>query len=153
MPLFFGIFDLKRSIMLSDYEGLLMCAETKYLLLFKPHDFAACCNGVGSQVGGFFRRMLYRITPNTIWLLNITLASNIHDVEYTYPDTFSTKEEALKHKEKSDDRFYWNLLELIHRKGGIFKKLRERRAFAYYKLLLIAGEFSFLEGKTIIGEK
>jgi len=105
-------------------------------------------NGVGSQVG-FIGKATYHLIPNTIWGLNITPASDIHDFDYTEPREFDSKEDALRHKAEADKAFYRNVRKLIDRKGGWCKYGRRVRAWTYYRVLRACGKESFLAGKDI----
>ena len=133
---------------MSKYTNLSMSKEARTLWFVNPQKFKSFCNGVGSQVG--WASPLYHLIPNTIWFLDITPASDIHDVEYSHPTQFITRNEALLFKEYADERFYQNMLILIERKGGWMRKMRLRRAKIYYYLVLNCGEQSFLKNKDII---
>ena len=131
------------------YFGLEMSGVAKQLMYHEPEKFSACCNGVGSQ-SGWLGKLTYHIIPNTIWLMSITPASDIHDVEYTYPMEFETEADALEWKREADNRFYNNVLTLIERRGGWFEAPRRLRAATYYRTLRMAGMESFLASKTIL---
>ena len=133
---------------MSKYTNLQMAESTRTLLFTKPEKFKSFCNGVGSQVG--WSAPLYHLIPDTIWFLNITPASDVHDVEYSHPHRFKTRNEALLFKEYTDERFYQNMLVLIEREGGWMQKMRERRAKVYFYLVSNCGEKSFLENKDIL---
>lgn len=133
------------------YRGLIMSLPAIALLNNNPVKFKRCCNGVGSLVG-FWARLFYHFIPNTIWGLDITPASDIHDVEYSVPDKFNTLSEALKHKKKADYNFYLNMEILIMKANswGWVESFRLNRAKVYYFALRKLGEGSFLAGKTIL---
>jgi hypothetical protein len=133
------------------YKGLDMSEECRTLLIRNPGKFASYCNGVGSKVGGWFRRLIYRITPNTIWGLNITPCSDIHDVDYSIKRRFKTKKQALNAKFEIDTRFVVNLQVYINENTSWewLKELRLRRVWKYELLLRECGEDSFMEAVTI----
>lgn len=111
------------------------------------------CNGVGSEIG-WIGNLTYHLIPNTIWFLNVTCCSDIHDVDYNYPDHFATQEEAFKCKADADLRLYNNLVTHIKKNttNCILLRMRLNRAYMYYLAVANAGQLSFLEGK-IVGQK
>lgn len=132
------------------YLGLAMSDEARKLLGTDPKRWKSYCNGVGSNVG-WLGKLTYHLIPNTIWFMDITPASDIHDVEYYVPDTFATRAGAIEWKVQADQRFLDNMLALIRAKSGtaFMRILRTRRAIAYYNAVAEIGEDSFLEGKKI----
>lgn len=141
---------------INKYEGLDLSDGFKELASTPEgqEKIKSWCNGVGSEVG-FWANLAYHIIPNTIWFLDITCCSDIHDVDYWYPFNFATMEEAIEHKKKADLRLYNNIL--IHIKknttSSMMLWMRNRRAKFYYDMVSNAGEASFLDGKTIGGQK
>lgn len=137
------------------YKDLLMPELTKELLELYPKVFRLYCNGVGSKIG-FWRTLLWHITPNTIWGLDITPASDIHDVGYSYPHIFQSKEQALEYKSARDYELYDNIVILIERDkswwGKLVKNFRIIRAKTYFELVYFGGDESFMDGKIIINE-
>jgi hypothetical protein len=131
------------------YEGLELSAEFARLATEAPEKIVACCNGVGSE-RGFWGRLTYHLTPNTIWFLDITPVSDIHDVDCTYPSHFKNQAEALAHLDAANKRFLKNLITYIemNTSSSVMRYLRLDRAMKYYSALEIAGEESFMEGKT-----
>lgn len=134
----------------SRYDGLDISIEALELLESNPEQFKSYCNGVGSNSGGFFSRLLYHITPNTIWGLSITDCSDIHDVEYSYPKTFLSFTSALDFKACADLRFLYNMKQRINARGGFFRKVRLERAAKYYYAVCKWGEKPFIKGKSIL---
>jgi len=135
------------------YEGLEISDAAKRLLKSDPEKFASYCNGVGSRIG-FWNNLAYHFIPNTIWFMDITPASDIHDVEYTVPDSFPFLGLAAQAFEAANLRIYKNIQTLIKRKsnGGILYRMRMRRAeLYYYALCSDAAWNSFISGKTIAG--
>lgn len=136
------------------YEGLEISAYTKWLLDNEPKLFKKYCNGVGSKTN-WFNTLLWHLTPNTIWFMGITPASDLHDVGYSFPCIFKTEEEALEYKTFIDREFLINLYILINRKkhtnklSRILKYCRARRADLYYLMVGRFGRNSFLKGKII----
>lgn len=131
------------------YEGLQLSEEFQRLATEDPEKIVACCNGVGSQVG-WLARLTYHFTPNTVFFLDITPVSDIHDVDCTYPSHFKNKAAALEHMSKANLRFRENLETYIemHTKNSLLLFLRLSRAMAYYTILMDTCEESFMEGKT-----
>jgi len=84
------------------YNGLQMSEVARTLYAQHRDVWDSYCNGVGSKGETYLDYLIYKITPNTIWLLDITPCSDIHDVEYTIPQYFETLKEALKWKEEAD---------------------------------------------------
>jgi len=130
-----------------------MSDAAKNLLYSDPKKFASYCNGVGSRVG-FWNKLAYHFIPNTIWFMDITPASDIHDVEFTIPAEFAFLELAAQAFEAANLRIYKNIQTLIKRRGGILYRLRMNRAeLYYYALCSDAAWNSFISGKTIAGVK
>ncbi|QSH40793.1 hypothetical protein P0136_11415 [Lentisphaerota bacterium ZTH] len=132
------------------YDGLIISAATQDLLDNDPLRFKSLCNGVGSKVGSWFDRLLYHLTPNTIWFMDITDGADLHDVDYSVPTLFHSIEAALQYRLDADQRFLNNLEIRITERGGLLKGLRLRRAKKYYYLLRGFGEESFMAGKRIL---
>lgn len=130
------------------YDGLIMHQEARTSLDTDSAYFKSFCNGVGSTVG-WFNKLIYPLIPNTILLLNITPASDIHDFSYSIPKEFNTIQDALKYKAEVDQNFLSNMEILIVRRGGIFMKARLIRAHAYFFMVKNLGNESFLSDKTI----
>ena len=136
------------------YRGLEMSEAAANLLKSDPKKFASYCNGVGSRIG-FWNNLAYHFIPNTIWFMDITPASDIHDVEYSVPDSFSFLGLAKQAFDAANMRIYRNIQTLIKRKssGGILYRMRMRRAdLYYYALCSDLAEESFMSGKTIEGK-
>lgn len=135
------------------YKGLEMSDAAKALLASDPKTFASYCNGVGSRVG-WLGKLTYHLIPNTIWFLNITAASDPHDVEFTIPKVFESLALARKAFDEANLRLYKNICILIDRKGrsGLIYLARMKRAGLYYDMVSsTAGWTSFISGKTIAG--
>ena len=136
------------------YKGLLMSEAAEKLLESDPKTFASYCNGVGSRIG-FWNNLAYHFIPNTIWFMTITPASDIHDVEYSVPDSFPFLGLAKQAFDAANLRIYRNIQTLIKRKsnGGILYRMRMRRAdLYYYALCSDLAERPFMSGKTIEGK-
>lgn len=137
------------------YDGLQM-SEIAYNLLTKYNkQFTALCNGVGST-SGTLNKAFYYIVPswirNRIYGLNITPASDIHDVEYSFPRKFYSEEHARHWKEVADMQFRDNLHTLIYnqKSWSWLTRLRISRADKYYRILRIAGDKAYLNNKIIL---
>ena len=135
------------------YAGLDISAAAEKLMLNYPVAFARYCNGVGSRIGGFWSRLFYHFIPNTIWFMNITDCSDLHDVDYSVPNVFATLADARQYRLDADLRFYNNLLIRIEERGGWFEHARKHRAIVYYNTLRVMGEDSFMDGKQILNQK
>lgn len=131
------------------YQDLHISKAALELLITDPAKFKSFCNGVGST-RGFWGKLTYHFIPNTIYFMDITPASDLHDVDYSIPAEFDTIEHALAYKKDADNRMYQNLNLLIDRRGGWFQKMREIRAFEYFEVLRTCGTDSFLADKIIL---
>lgn len=133
------------------YDGLEMSEGFKELASTPEgiQKIIGWCNGVGSEVG-FWANLMYHIVPNTIWFLDVTAVSDIHDVDYWYPTHFKSKALALKFKSEADLRLKNNFDTYIkmHTTNKILLRMRLNRSEVYYKAVSMGGELSFLEGKT-----
>jgi len=152
-----------EKIIAAKYDGLLLSEEFIRIATTHPSWIKKYCNGVGSRVG-FLGKASYHLIPNTIWGLDITAASDIHDVDYVFPVEFASEGAAYLHKKMADIRFRDNCYILIDRadKTGWLRKIgllklqealtarRKLRARLYYIALRMMGEESFLSGKKIL---
>ena len=89
------------------YDGLLTSKTSIFLLKNDPEQFKKYCNGVGSMVG-FWGKLTYHFIPNTIWFLDITPSSDLHDVDFSYPNEFRNIYEARIAFDEANLRFYEN---------------------------------------------
>ena len=94
------------------------------------------CNGMGAK-----NSLISRWIPNTMYGLDVEEAGNIHDYMYHVGKTWQAKEEA-------DDKFRYNMFELIEKEGGWLASLRRRRALKYYEAVLYFGDEAFWAGKV-----
>lgn len=93
------------------------------------------CNGCGTA------GWKGAIVPDTMYGLSIVEACNIHDVAYSLGRT-------LQDKIAADLDFYENLKIIIAENSNWFtRKLRNVRAYWYYKAVAVAGKKAFLAGK------
>ena len=131
------------------YKKLLPATEI-FLSTRPEEEIAQVCNGVGSNVG-WFNKLLYHITPDTIWFLSIKTCADIHDVDYTFPKVFSCLSSARIHKKKADRNFLDNMLDEIETRtrNRLLLKLRRARAYNYYYVLQVAGWAAFAKNKII----
>lgn len=116
-------------------------------------ELDAICNGVGSQDS-----WTYALTPDTVWGLDVTPSSDIHDWMYTKPSSFASDAEALDWKGKADRAFRNNLVrqfELAEAASGFSGWLARRvsgfrraRAQEYFLILQNFGGASFWSGKN-----
>lgn len=140
--------SIQETIVIADRLGLEYSPTFPFLALSgMEKDAELICNGVGSPTS-----WTYHLTPNTIWGLDITPSSNIHDFDYTIPTHFNSEESAIRRKYLADTRFYNNMLKQIEDKGGILKWFRKRRAKTYYEILLKKGDEAFLADKCVDGK-
>lgn len=142
------------------YKGLEIGIYAKYVLITHPDVFAGWCNGAGSEIG-FWGRLTYYLIPaairNTAGGVDLTPATDIHDVEYQVPAIFRAREQMMEAKRAADDRFYHNLTTLINRVAPNPKGWwrRRKKAYAlhkarmYYFLVRDYGRDSYEAGKTI----
>jgi hypothetical protein len=118
-----------------------------------PASLKKICNGVGSETS-----WTYHLTPNTIWGLDVTPASDIHDFMYFYPITFDSDEEGLAWKDKADRVFLNNMIRLFEKAESEswwarrFSTMRRNRAQLYFKAVQNFGGTSFWEGKNRLTE-
>jgi hypothetical protein len=110
---------------------------------------------VGSK-STYINRLIWHFIPNTIWGLDITPASDLHDVGYSYPYIFSSLQAALEYKAGIDSEFLNNMMILINRKekkgnlaSEILAQARRNRAQLYYIAVSKFGKDSYLKGKTL----
>jgi hypothetical protein len=126
-----------------------MSTEARWLIENHPKEARSYCNGVGSTAT-FLDRLLYHLTPNTIWGLSIIAASQVHDIEYSYPTIFRNTEEAAEFKRLADLRFYANMISLIWSGPEFLRDARLRRAKIYYEAVMHFGHTAFNKGKKIL---
>jgi len=102
-----------------------------------PSVRKAALNGCGT--GGWKNSLV----PETLWLLDVGEACNVHDWMYIAGSTIADKEEA-------DRVFLNNMLRLIDEAGGwwILKRLRRNRAWMYYQAVKMFGGPAFWAGKN-----
>jgi hypothetical protein len=140
-----------RSIHPAIKQGIVNTPEgfTDFLLNSKIYD--KVCNGVGSPTGGWFKQLIYKLTPNTIWFLNVKFIADIHDYQYTYPAEFTAIDTALMYKWDADELFYDNLIAYIKSRNSWkwLERIRVNRAKVYWYILRECGEDAFLKDKTI----
>lgn len=111
-----------------------------------PELIDKIANGVGSETNW----LLYHMTPDTIYLLNINASSHIHDVDgYTYPYEFKSVAEGLAHKRRADYIFYLNVTKMIENYGGWFKSARKSRLKKYMFALEAGGSEAFWVNKIL----
>jgi hypothetical protein len=110
----------------------------------KPELIDSVENGVGSETS-----WTYHLTPNTIWMLNITPCSSIHGLCYTYPLNFSSVAEGLAWKRKADFQFYLNVKKQIRDYGGWLINWRNSRLDKYMVLLECGGSEAFWTNKDL----
>ena len=131
------------------YVGLQMSKEARWLLEEHPKEFKRNCNGMGSR-NSVWDRIVWHLLPNTIWGVNVTPASDIHDVEYSYPTIFRNEKEAAEFKRETDNRFYSNMLTLIWRGPKFLRNWRIHRVKLYYESVEHFGNDAFNKGKKIL---
>lgn len=85
------------------------------------------------------------LVPDTIYLLTVTEACNIHDYMYSIGSNLGDKDEA-------DRVFLNNLVRLIQDHGGLLKPLRLCRAKTYYKFVVGLGGPAFWDNKNQVTE-
>jgi len=134
-------------------KTLEMAPTTRWLIEEHSKEAKKYCNGVGST-STWLNRLLWHLTPNTIWGMSIVSASQVHDIEYSYPTVFRTKGEALRFKMETDIRFHHNMILLIARKYKWYNKFlaipRLNRAKLYYEAVSHFGMDAFIKNKKIL---
>jgi len=136
------------------YRGLKFPREFAEAWEETPDEMCRICNGVGSPTS-----WTYHLTPDTIWGLDITPVSDIHDWVYSYPlcmpwvvtdpdvgvIEFNSGEDYRKY---GDTMFFNNLITIINNRGSWWLRFpRKIRAKTYYHVLRDMGEESFWHGK------
>jgi len=113
-------------------------APAKYWVLTDERK-RGICNGCGPKgILGWF-------IPNTMWLLNVRDACDIHDFMYEVGKTQADKEEA-------DRVFLNNLNRLINAGSWCLRIPRRRRALTYYHFVHHHGGSHFWDGKNNLDE-
>ena len=138
-------------------NGIDYC-DDRYDCLYVPEDFRDLLNRDPAKLVTHFNGVgpgkLVEYIPQTVWGMDLTPVSDIHDWMYVVPTYFESEAAALKWKEHSDRVFLNNGLRLADRRaaeGGwwdrIAQGLRKSRVYKYYQLLDAFGGPSFWEGK------
>jgi hypothetical protein len=104
--------------------------EYSRCLSFYPDFYKGIANGVGSETS-----WTYHLTPDTIWLLDISPSANIHDWDFTFPYYFSSYQEGMDWFHLSNKRFHDNMEKQI--KDGFFlvRDIRRVRKEEYYLIV------------------
>ena len=90
-------------------------------------------NGIGSK-GSWYNKLI----PNTVYGLDISLASAPHDVGYHFGV-------SLVDKEIADADFLYNMYKIIEKDScWLLKWVRKRRAYKYYLAVSMLGDSAFL---------
>ncbi len=115
------------------YKDLLWAPDEYWNL--PPEEKKDICNGVGPRVFGY-------LIPDTIWLLNVSEAADIHDYMYHVGKN-------LDDKNRADEIFLNNMIRIIEKETwwNWVKKCRCRRARMMYKAVKYFGEPAFWAGK------
>lgn len=98
------------------------------------------CNGCGTKgLGGF-------LVPDTLYLLSIKTACDIHDWMYQLGETIEDKDEA-------DRTFLNNMLRIIEANKmpwcfGFINRLRRHRAYVYYNAVHMYGGPAYWSNKN-----
>jgi len=130
-------------------KTLRMAKSTRWLIDKHPKEARRYCNGVGSTAT-FLDRLLYHLIPNGILGVSIVAASQIHDIEYSYPTIFRDKDEADQFKKEADARFYANMIELVYRGPKFLRNFRLDGAKVRYEAVQHFGHGAFEVGKKIL---
>lgn len=132
------------------YVGLWLPDDMLKALAENPQAIVDNCDGVGSH-----NSWTYEFVPNTIWFLDITPASDIHDWMYTFPKSFKTSDEGLAYKNKSDRVLLNNmvrLFEMAEEKSWWARRLgslRRAQAKTYYEIVQSFGGPYFWADRTV----
>ena len=134
------------------FDYLEMSLDCKEFLYNNPIVFMKYTNGVGSDVGWFnslMKRIIPKFVRNKIFGVDITPASDLHDVEYSLIIVFKSIASGVSFKNRADRAFKRNMDYLIKEDKGLdcFDHLR----FAKSKLYLCGvgnfGNASFWSNK------
>ena len=124
-------------------------AELKYklkvpksLYSFDDATLAMIVNGCGPRGFGD------KVVPDKILFISVKMACVIHDFMYESGTT-------LAHKNKADDWFLYNMLQITRKdsKFIVFLLIRERLAFTYYQAVVEFGEECYKDKTILVKEK
>ena len=135
------------------FNNLKMSDQAHMLLIEDTARFMGYTNGVGSEVGWFNRTMRWLIPRwirNRLFGVDITPASDLHDVEYSIKIKFKTILDGEAFKDNADQNFRRNMIILIKRdkNANTLDDLRFAEARLYYLAVGYCGSASFWKGKT-----
>ena len=135
------------------FKGLKMSDQAHMLLIENTAKFMSYTNGVGSEVnwwGRFSRWLIPRWLRNKLFGVDITPASDLHDVEYSIKIKFKTISEGESFKENGDRYFKENMGILIKKDKKInsLDSLRFVKARLYFMAVGYCGSESFWTGKV-----
>lgn len=146
----------KLSIMKKQYNkrfnDLKMSDYAHVLLIEDIAKFMSCTNGVGSEVGWFNRTMRWlvpRWIRNRLFGVDITPASDGHDVEYSIKIDFKCVADGELFKRTADTNFKENMFIIIKRDKhvNLVNGLRFVKARIYFGAVGYCGSASFWKGK------
>lgn len=134
------------------FNDLKMSDQTRLLLIENPAKFMGYTNGVGSEVGWFNSFMRWIIPSwmrNFLFGVDITPASDLHDVEYSVKIKFKTIADGEVFKNTGDSSFKENMQTLIKRDKNLdsIDSLRFVKARLYFIAVGYFGSNSFWKGK------
>ena len=131
---------------ITDSLELECCHEYYHLLHHHPAQYPLVCNGVGSETS-----WTYHLTPDTIWFLDISPSSGIHDWDFTYPLYFESYQAGMQHFHDANRRFRDNIEKQIAAANWLLRPVRRARKQEYYFLLetFRASHNSFWSNKTL----
>lgn len=141
-----------RKQYISRFDGLKMSDQTHMLLVEDTIVFMNYTNGVGSEVGwfnSFFRWILPSWVRNKLFGVDITPASDLHDVEYSAKVKFKTIADGEAFKDNADGYFKDNMQYLIKEDKNInsLDSLRFVKSRIYFIAVGYCGSASFWAGK------
>ncbi|MFA5321378.1 MAG: hypothetical protein WC373_01785 [Smithella sp.] len=139
------------------YTQAELYAPENFWITLKENPLALeeICNGVGSRLS-----WTYHLTPDTIWLLDVSPAADIHDWMYTFPvvfpyeengEMFWTGEEYRAHSDRVFLNNMYRLFNLADSRSWISRRVRpfrNTRALSYYTILRNCGGPSFWSDKN-----
>jgi len=134
------------------FDNLKMSDQAHMLLLESTSVFMSYTNGVGSEVG-WFNRIARWLVPrwirNRLFGVDITPASDLHDVEYSIKIIFKTISDGESFKNRGDRSFKENMETLIRRDKHInsIDTLRFVKSKIYFLAVGYCGSASFWKGK------
>lgn len=135
------------------FRGLEMSDQVRVMIIENPLQCMEYTNGVGSDVG-IVNSLLKWLIPswvrNKMFGVDITPASDLHDIEYSVSIEFKTLLDGVVFKDHADRYFSENLQTLIKQDKKLDKldNLRFLKSRLYFLGVGMFGYNSFWSGKV-----